>query len=55
LTAKKYFSVAGNVIFEDNSVKVQVSLAIRGGSVPEISQTVNNKTIILGPNQANLD
>jgi hypothetical protein len=29
---------------------VQVSLAIRGGYVPEKSRTANNKTGILGPN-----
>ncbi len=34
---------------------VQVSLAIRGGYVPEKSQTANNKTCILGLNLANLD
>ncbi len=28
---------------------IQVSLAIRGGYVPEKSQTVNNQTDILGP------
>ncbi len=35
--------------------RVQVSLDIRGGYVPEKSQTANNKTGILGPNYANLD
>ncbi len=35
--------------------EVHVSLAIRGGYVPEKSQTANNKTGNLGTNWANLD
>jgi hypothetical protein len=47
-----------NAIFDDNNknsfdlcnLGLQVSLAIRGGYVPEKSPTVNNKTSILGLN-----
>ncbi len=34
---------------------LQVTLAIRGGYIPEISQTANKKTRILGLKYVNLD
>jgi hypothetical protein len=39
-------------LFSNN---VQVSLAIRGGYIPEKFQIENNKTGILGPNYVHLD
>jgi hypothetical protein len=39
----------GMIVFRFSLV-VQVSLAIRGGYVPEKSRITNNKTGILGPN-----
>ncbi len=41
-----------DVRYDPDFVKtgLQFSLAIRGGYVPEKSQTANNKTGILGPN-----
>jgi hypothetical protein len=39
-----------NLLIMQLQVQIQVSLAIRGGYVPEKFKTENNKTGIFGPN-----
>ncbi len=49
LAVKPNFSLSKALKTVSQNV-IQVSLAIRGGYVPEKSQTAKNKTGILGPN-----